>query len=441
MPDYSLFPATKGNQFSFDDFRTILNVGNNQPISFADLYPGGVYIPDDNNFFTFLLSVPDSGEVSINDFQSNDITLANFTISTPDASSHVEDQTTRNLATISLNNGTFTEGQSIYYELEPSTGSADPDFTGDDVTFMTGRIGTTLTGIATPTPGTNSITLSVAFKTDITTEGNIVLRLKIPGLDNSTPVGTNDWTPTVVSPLTDTSINFINLDFADKTVLSTNSSVTEINGWSIQTQHLRLGKTTGNNHNGTVLTWVNSGVNRNFTNPTDPTPTPSGSGGTSGGDAYPFASGSTFAYEFKDPTDTVEGGSTQLGYSCIRLYNSGITTNGYDVVHGPLLRGKIWLPLTTSNSVRFKWRAVGGGDAYDIFAWLQEWGTNDASDIQQVLLNQTQSSVGGDSGWQTVTASVSVNGTYSFGFMCGTFDYSGGNAAGANLYVTDIEVI
>ena len=441
MPDYSLFPATKGNQFSFDDFRTILDVGNNQPISFADLYPGGVYIPDNNNFFTFVLSVPDTDEVSINDFQSNDITLADFTISTPDASNHVEDQTTRNLATISLNNGTFTEGQSIYYELEPSTGSADPDFTGDDVTFMTGRIGTTLTGIATPTPGTNSITLSVAFRSDFTTEGNIVLRLKIPGLDNSTPVGTNDWTPTVISPLTDTSTGFNNINFTDTTVLSSNSSATEINGWTIQTQHLRLGKTTGNNHNGTALTWNNSGVNRNFTNPTDPTPTPSGSGGISGGDAYPFASGATFAYEFKDPTDTVEGGSTQLGYSCIRLYNSGTTTNGYDVVHGPLLRGKIWIPLTTSNSVRFKWRAVGGSDAYDVFAWLQEWGTNDSTDIQQILLNQTQSSTGGDSGWQTVTASVSVNGTYSFGFLCGTFDYSGGRAAGANLYVTDIEVI
>ena len=441
MPDYSLFPATKGNQFSFDDFRTILDVGNNQPISFADLYPGGVYIPDNNNFFTFVLSVPDTDEVSINDFQSNDITLADFTISTPDASNHVEDQTTRNLATISLNNGTFTEGQSIYYELEPSTGSADPDFTGDDVTFMTGRIGTTLTGIATPTPGTNSITLSAAFRSDFTTEGNIVLRLKMPGLDNSTPVGTNDWTPTVISPLTDTSTGFNNINFTDTTVLSSNSSSTEINGWSIQTEHLRLGKTTGNNHYGTVLTWNNSGVNRNFTNPTDPTPTPSGSGGISGGDAYPFASGGTFAYEFKDPTDTVEGGSTQLGYSCIRLYNSGTTTNGYDVVHGPLLRGKIWIPLTTSNSVRFKWRAVGGSDAYDVFAWLQEWGTNDSTDIQQILLNQTQSSTGGDSGWQTVTASVSVNGTYSFGFMCGTFDYSGGRAAGANLYVTDIEII
>ena len=441
MPDYSLFPTTKGNQFSFDDFRTALDVGNNQPISFADLYPGGVYIPDNNNFFTFLLSVPDTGEVSINDFQKNGTSLADFTISTPDASNHVEDQTTRNLATISLNNGTFTEGQRIYYELEPSTGSADPDFTGDDVTFMTGRIGTTLTGIATPTPGTNSITLSVAFRSDFTTEGNIVLRLKIPGLDNSTPVGTNDWTPTVISPLTDTSTGFNNINFTDTTVLSSNSSATEINGWTIQTQHLRLGKTTGNNHNGTALTWNNSGVNRNFTNPTDPTPTPSGSGGISGGDAYPFASGGTFAYEFKDPTDTVEGGSTQLGYSCIRLYNSGTTTNGYDVVHGPLLRGKIWIPLTTSNSVRFKWRAVGGSDAYDVFAWLQEWGTNDSTDIQQILLNQTQSSTGGDSGWQTVTASVSVNGTYSFGFLCGTFDYSGGRAAGANLYVTDIEVI
>lgn len=441
MPDYSLFPATKGNQFSFNDFRTALDVGNNQPISFADLYPGGVYIPDDNNFFTFLLSVPDTGEVSINDFQRNGTSLADFTISTPDANNHVEDQTTRNLATISLNNGTFTEGQRIYYELEPSTGVADPDFTSDDVTFMTGRIGTTLSGIATPTPGSNSITLSVAFKTDITTEGNIVLRLKIPGLDNSTPVGTNDWTPTVVSPLTDTSTNFINLDFADTTVLSDSTLITEINGWTIQKQHLRLGKTTGNNHNGTAITWNNSGTNRTFTAPTDPTPTPSGSGGVSGGDFYNFSSGANFNYEFKSPTDTVQGGSTQLGYSCIRLFNSGTTTNGYDVVHGPLLKGKVWIPLTTSDSVRFKWRAVGGGDAYDIFAWLQEWSASDGTDIQQVLLNQTQSSVGGDSGWQTVTASVSVNGTYSFGFMCGTFDYSGGRAAGANLYVTDIEVI
>jgi hypothetical protein len=441
MPDYSLFPATKGNQFSFNDFRTALDVGNNQPISFADLYPGGVYIPDDNNFFTFLLSVPDTGEVSINDFQKNGTSLADFTISTPDANNHVEDQTTRNLATISLNNGTFTEGQRIYYELEPSTGVADPDFTGDDVTFMTGRIGTTLSGIATPTPGTNSITLSAAFKTDISTEGNIVLRLKIPGLDNSTPIGTNDWTPTVVSPLTDTSINFVNLDFADETILSTSSLITEINGWTIQKQHLRLGKTSGNNHNGSGITWNNSGTNRTFTAPTDASPTPSGNGGTSGGDFYNFSSGATFNYEFKAPTDTVQGGSAQLGYSCIRLYNSGTTTNGFDVVHGPLLKGKVWLPLTTSDSVRFKWRAVGGGDAYDIFAWLQEWGTNDSTDIQQVLLNQTQSSVGGDSGWQTVTASISINGTYSFGFMCGTFDFSGGRAAGANLYVTDIEVI
>lgn len=441
MPDYSLFPTTKGNQFSFNDFRTALDVGNNQPISFADLYPGGVYIPDDNNFFTFLLSVPDTGEVSINDFQRNGTSLADFTISTPDSNNHVEDQTTRNLATISLNNGTFTEGQRIYYELEPSTGVADPDFTSDDVTFMTGRIGTTLSGIATPTPGTNSITLSVAFKTDFTTEGNIVLRLKIPGLDNSTPVGTNDWTPTVISPLTDTSINFTNLDFADTTVLSDSTFITEISGWTIQKQHLRLGKTTGNNHNGTGIFWNNSGTNRTFTAPTDPTPTPSGNGGVSGGDFYNFSSDANFNYEFKSPTDTIQGGSTQLGYSCIRLYNSGTTTNGYDVVHGPLLKGKVWLPLTTSDSVRFKWRAVGGADAYDIFAWLQEWGTSDGTDIQQVLLNQTQSSVGGDSGWQTVTASVSVNGTYSFGFMCGTFDYSGGKAAGANLYVTDIEVI
>ena len=445
MPDYSLFPATKGNQFSFDDFRTALDVGNNQPISFADLYPGGVYIPDNNNFFTFLLSVPDTGEVSINDFQRNGTSLADFTISTPDASNHVEDQTTRNLATISLNNGTFTEGQYIYYELEPSTGVADPDFTGDDVTFMTGRIGTTLSGIATPTPGTNSITLSAAFKTDTTTEGNIVLRLKIPGLDNSTPVGTNDWTPTVVSPLTDTSTNFINLDFADTTVLSSNSSITEINGWTIQKQNLRLGNSQNGSYGvwtGSGITFHNAGVNSTIAAPQDPTPFPTGSFGNSNGDKFGFTGTPTLDYEFKDPTDLVHNGNTQLGYSCIRLYSSGSSAGG-DVAHGPLIKGKVWLPLTTSDSVRFKWRAVGGGDAYDIFAWLQEWydPNNPSSFRQQIILNQTQGSASGDSGWQTVTAQVAYSGLYTFAFMSGTFDYTGGTALGANLYITDIEVI
>jgi hypothetical protein len=445
MPDYSLFPATKGNQFSFDDFRTALDVGNNQPISFADLYPGGVYIPDNNNFFTFLLSVPDTGEVSINDFQRNGTSLADFTISTPDASNHVEDQTTRNLATISLNNGTFTEGQYIYYELEPSTGVADPDFTGDDVTFMTGRIGTTLSGIATPTPGTNSITLSAAFKTDTTTEGNIVLRLKIPGLDNSTPVGTNDWTPTVVSPLTDTSTNFINLDFADTTVLSSNSSITEINGWTIQKQNLRLGNSQNGPYGvwtGSGITFHNAGVNSTIAAPQDPTPFPTGSFGNSNGDKFGFTGTPTLDYEFKDPTDLVHNGNTQLGYSCIRLYSSGSSAGG-DVAHGPLIKGKVWLPLTTSDSVRFKWRAVGGGDAYDIFAWLQEWydPNNPSSFRQQIILNQTQGSASGDSGWQTVTAQVAYSGLYTFAFMSGTFDYTGGTALGANLYITDIEVI
>ena len=455
MPDYSLFPATKGNQFSFDDFRTILNVGNNQPISFADLYPGGVYIPDDNNFFTFLLSVPDSGEVSINDFQSNDITLANFHISTPDASNHVEDQTTRNLATISLTGttGIFNSSQRIYYELEPSTGVADPDFTADDVTFMTGRIGNTLTGIATvdlTNPLWQSqIIIEVAFKTDMTTEGNIVLRLKIPGLDNSTPVGTNDWTPTVVSPLTDTSINFVNLDFADTTVLSSNSSITEINGWTIQKQNLRL----GNNQNGSYGVWQgsgitfhNAGVNSTIAAPVDPTPFPTGVGSTgafnSNGDKFGFTGTPTLDYEFKAPTDLVHNGNTQLGYSCIRLYSSGSSAGG-DVAHGPLIKGKVWLPLTTSDSVRFKWRAVGGGDAYDIFAWLQEWYDPNigGSFRQQIILNQTQGSASGDSGWQTVTAQVAYSGLYTFAFMSGTFDYTGGTALGANLYITDIEVI
>lgn len=439
MPDYSLFPTTQGTQFSFDDFRSSLDVGNNQPISFADLYAGGVYVPENNNYFTLILGVPASGEISLQSFQSS-YSLSNLVFVTPDISNHQEDGVTRTLISIDLDAGHIPLGKKIYYELEPNTGTSDPDFTANDVVSMSGRIGNTLTGIVTVVSEGN-VSITVSFRADVETEGDIALRIKLPGLSNTSPIGTLDYTHTVASSLADTSTNFINLDFADTTILSTSSLITEINGWTIQKQHLRLGKTTGNNHSASGITWNNSGVNRTFSAPTDPTPTPSGNGGTSAGDYDNFAAGANFDYEFKSPTDTVQGGSTQLGYSCIRLFNSGTTANGFDVVHGPLIKGKVWIPLTTSDSVRFKWRAVGGGDAYDIFAWLQEWGTNNSTDIQQVLLNQTQNSVGGDSGWQTVTASVNVNGTYSFAFLCGTFDYSGGTAAGANLYVTDIEVI
>lgn len=439
MPDYSLFPTTQGTQFSFDDFRSSLDVGNNQPISFADLYTGGVYVPENNNYFTCILDVPSSGEISLQSFQSS-YSLSNLVFATPDISNHREDEVSRTLISIDLDTGHIPIGKKIYYELEPATGISDSDFTADDVLTMTGRIGNTLTGLVTVVSEGN-VAISISFKADVETEGDISLRVKLPGLSNTSPIGTLPHNHVVASPLDDTSTNFINLNFADTTVLSTNSLITEITGWTIQKQHLRLGKSTGSVYSGSGITWNNSGTNRTFTAPVDPSPTPSGNGGTSGGDFYNFSSGANFGYEFKSPTDTVQGGSTQLGYSCIRLFNSGTTTNGYDVVHGPLLKGKVWIPLTTSDSVRFKWRAVGGGDAYDIFAWLQEWGTNDSTDIQQVLLNQTQSSVGGDSGWQTVTASIAVGGIYSFGFMCGTFDYSGGQAAGANLYVTDIEVI
>jgi hypothetical protein len=445
MPDYSLFPTTQGTQFSFDDFRSSLDVGNNQPISFADLYAGGVYVPENNNYFTLILGVPASGEISLQSFQSS-YSLSNLVFVTPDISNHQEDGVTRTLISIDLDAGHIPIGKKIYYELEPNTGTSDPNFTADDVVSMSGRIGNTLTGIATVV-SVGNVSITVSFRADEKTEGDIALRIKLPGLSNTSPIGTLDYTHTVASSLADTSTGFDNFDFADQTVLSSNSTVTEINGWTIQTQPLRLGNTQNPSSSygvwtGSGITFVKAGVNSTVAAPQDPTPFPTGSFGISAGDKFGFTGTPTLDYEFKDPTDLVQNGSTQLGYSCIRLYSSGSSAGG-DVAHGPLIKGKDWLQLTTSDSVRFKWRAVGGADAYDIFAWLQEWydPNNPSSFRQQIILNQTQGSASGDSGWQTVTAQVAYSGLYTFAFMSGTFDYTGGSALGANLYVTDIEVI
>jgi len=499
----NLFPRSLGTEFSFDDLRSAFNVGNNQPLSFADLYRGGIYVPEQDNFFSAWLNVPEDPngrigtstsnsrrtigaknrgtEISIRDFQTrttgftvshvaeppntgffNDVTLQ-F-----DATYRVENGTTndvrRSLGTVVKTVSTDTGGnwpagydpwRGIYYVIEPAYGP-DPNFDSSDFLNLDGvqigGAGSAFTQGSRPGWELNStefnvlnyltpvLNLRCSFAADNKAEGNIDLRIRFPGLDS-------DGGDLVTTPFTllDTSIGFINPNFQNTTLYSStynSQPISQLLGWDVHRSNKNLGKSTSPSHTGSTIYWRRSGfTDKGINMPIDPTPTPSGSSGTSQGDLGDFASGAVYNFEFKSPTDTVQGGSTQLGYYCMRLYNSGTTQNGYDVVHGPLLTSLSWIPLTTSNSVRFKWRAVGGGDAYDVFAWLQSWDTSPGNHYQQTLLNETQNSVGGDSGWQTVTVQVQNDATYSFAFLCGTFDYSGGKAAGANLYITDIEIL
>ena len=206
---------------------------------------------------------------------------------------------------------------------------------------------------------------------------------------------------------------FTNRNFTDTTATQT-GTVVDISGWTVYLQQLMLGQ------NGVAGTSTIDG----WATPIDSTPTPSNPNNpsqVSRGDDY-TPSGAVYSYAFED------GG--------LRLYSSGMTTAaGGDIVHGPYVVSDSTVTLSSGDSVSFDWKAQGGDDAYDIYAYLLNVDTGATVE----LLNQT--GVGRSAtAWATKNTNINTAGTYKFVFVSGTFDETFGQAAGASLYIDNIVV-
>lgn len=154
------------------------------------------------------------------------------------------------------------------------------------------------------------------------------------------------------------------------------------------------------------------------------------------------------------PTDTVSTGTDQNtpnnpgsmevtpssaqyseGSQSVRLTSTGITTQaGYDTVRGPALVSQESLNMKIGDTMSFDWRAQGGGDAYDVYAYLLNVDTGETVEI----LNDTGTTPGATTNWTTENHTIAKEGTYRFVFVGGTFDATGGQAAGAQLFVDNI---
>jgi flagellin-like hook-associated protein FlgL len=208
----------------------------------------------------------------------------------------------------------------------------------------------------------------------------------------------------------DYATTFVNGDFSDTAATQSGSAVT-LAGWKIQLEQVKLGQ-------GTTL---GSSTIAGYPTPIDSTPLATGSGGqiSAGDDAAPSSASYTYS----------------LSNQQTRLVSTMQTAAGGDVVHGPVLVSDSSVYMDSSSSISFKWRAAGGDDAYDVYAYLLN--VDDGSTIQ--LLNETGTGTS-DTGWQTVNMPISRAGNYKFVFVSGTFDYSFGRAAGASLYIDDVSV-
>lgn len=202
---------------------------------------------------------------------------------------------------------------------------------------------------------------------------------------------------------------FQNGDFSDTAATQSGTTVS-LKGWKIELGQMQLGESGA----------AGSSSIAGFPTPSDSTPTATNGSQTSAGDDTAPAS-ANFSYS--------------LAGQQAQLISTMTTANGGDIVHGPALVSDSAVYMDTNSSISFRWRAVGGADAYDVYAYLLN--VDDGSTVQ--LLNATGTSTS-DTGWLTVNQSIPSAGNYKFVFLSGTFDYSFGRAAGASLYIDDVAV-
>jgi flagellin-like hook-associated protein FlgL len=189
---------------------------------------------------------------------------------------------------------------------------------------------------------------------------------------------------------------------------------TSVDGWTILNQRIKLDGTN---------------IVGGFSTPTDPTSATIG-----GGYETPSFSSGSFTTQLSAVTPSGSGTSIKMESNLGGVAN---TPNGIGgVLHGPSIISDTSVSFNVGDSVSFKWQAVGGADAYDVFAYL----LNIDSGQTEIMLNQTGANASISTGWVTATHNIAVAGKYRFVFVSGSWDATAGQAAGARLFVDDLAI-
>jgi flagellin len=209
---------------------------------------------------------------------------------------------------------------------------------------------------------------------------------------------------------------FLNSDFEDATILSSVGAVTTIPGWKIVRQQVDLGVTSI----------------EGLRTPVDTVAAVTTAGSSPGSylndsGVAPNALSSSFV--------TGAANLTASNDQAPQLTVGGASFSPYIIVHGPYLVSTTSVDLIAGDTVSFKWAAVPGGDAYDVYAYLQDT-TNQNRYVE--LLNDSNPVA--QDGIATVPIAAGQEGNYRFVFIAGSFDYSGGSFLGGSLIVDDVDI-
>lgn len=176
--------------------------------------------------------------------------------------------------------------------------------------------------------------------------------------------------------------------------------------------------------------------------PADPTPYPLGTyKGTptnSSGQARTFT-GSAFS------VDILTGGPTGK-YASLRLRGTvgyqgsqGPNPTGGLTVYGPALVSKNPVIAEAGDRISFNWIATGGGDAYNVLAYIID---PDQSCKFFIMVDDTGNSSAATTPWTPAYKVIEPGeeGNYYFVFLSGSFDYNFGTYTGATLGVDQIKL-
>lgn len=253
----------------------------------------------------------------------------------------------------------------------------------------------------------SAINVEITKNSTDTTNLNYIEVRKLAGSSFSTP-----GTTIAYSNLRGrTYLSFPNAGFEDGTLVDNGSTYT-ISGWTVYNQQVKL--------NG--LSTIGG-----YVTPTNPDPTPYLSPGDN--------TVGTMTWSAATSSDVPSGtGSTRS----LTLSSNGSVNVPYGIVRGPYAITNTAISLIANDTVSFWWKAQGGSDAYSIFAYLLR--TSDGSSI--IMKNETAPNAGATTTWAqaTVTITAPQAGSYYFIFVSGSYDATGGQGLGAQLYIDEITV-
>ena len=123
------------------------------------------------------------------------------------------------------------------------------------------------------------------------------------------------------------------------------------------------------------------------------------------------------------------------GKNSAELFSTGQVDKPFGVLHGPTIVSNDPVSLKEGEDISFDWRASGGADAYDVYAYLLNVDTGETTK----LLDKTGLSAAENTAWATVKTTIPKTGNFKFVFVSGSFDATGGLATGGQLYVDNIQ--